>query len=217
MQESITALVVHQNSETLASLKSALERQGMCIIQAESRAQANRMLGGQSPAPLVFTETQLPDGTWPTSWLTPEGCSARKCDRGGSSRRHAILLEAIETAPSIFSHHPLLPRISHTWSGALSTMSSLDAAPAFLSQTLRRRVVVTYPEAGNTRRQGDKSWNWEFTALRMSNGIRIAAPRSTADAMRNLREAIALADAVGSTSSVSANTTRLRCRPPRAR
>ena len=64
MQESITALVVHQNSETLASLQSALERQGMCIIQAESRAQANRMLGGQNPAPLVFTETQLPDGTW---------------------------------------------------------------------------------------------------------------------------------------------------------
>jgi DNA-binding NtrC family response regulator len=64
MQERITALVVHQNSETLVSLKSALERQGMCIIQADSRAQANRMLGGQSPAPLVFTETQLPDGTW---------------------------------------------------------------------------------------------------------------------------------------------------------
>ena len=64
MWERITALVVHQDSETLVSLKSALERQGMCIIQAESRAQANRMLGGKNPAPLVFTETQLPDGTW---------------------------------------------------------------------------------------------------------------------------------------------------------
>ncbi len=64
MTERITALFVHQNSETLAMLKGALERQGLRIIHAESRAQANRMLGGQNPAPLVFTDTQLPDGTW---------------------------------------------------------------------------------------------------------------------------------------------------------
>ena len=60
----VTALVVHRNSETLATLKGALERQGMSIVNAESRAQAKRMLGGQDPAPLVFTDTQLPDGTW---------------------------------------------------------------------------------------------------------------------------------------------------------
>ena len=64
MTERITALLVHQNSETLASLKSALERQGMQILQAGSRAVAKRMLGGLNPAPLVFTDTQLPDGTW---------------------------------------------------------------------------------------------------------------------------------------------------------
>lgn len=64
MTERITALLVHHNSETLAMLKGALERLGMHIIQAQSRAQAKRMLGGLSPAPLVFTETQLPDGTW---------------------------------------------------------------------------------------------------------------------------------------------------------
>ena len=64
MTEAITALVVHKNSETLATLKGALERQGMRIIQAESRAEANRMLGELNPAPLVFTDTLLPDGTW---------------------------------------------------------------------------------------------------------------------------------------------------------
>jgi DNA-binding NtrC family response regulator len=62
--ESITAVVVHPNSETLAALKGALERQGMRIIHAGSREQANRILSGQNPAPLVFTDTQLPDGTW---------------------------------------------------------------------------------------------------------------------------------------------------------
>ena len=64
MTERITGLLVHQNSETLATLKGALERQGMRIIHAQSRAQAQRMLGGLNPAPLVFTDTQLPDGTW---------------------------------------------------------------------------------------------------------------------------------------------------------
>src|SRR5690348_17897071 len=64
MAEKITALCVHRNSETLASLESALEHQGMRVTHAESRAQARRMLGGLDPAPLVFTDTQLPDGTW---------------------------------------------------------------------------------------------------------------------------------------------------------
>ena len=64
MTHGITAMVVHQNSGTLASLKSALERQGMSVLQADSRARATQMLGGQNPVPLVFTDTELPDGTW---------------------------------------------------------------------------------------------------------------------------------------------------------
>ena len=64
MPEKITALLVHHNSETLISLKAVLERQGVRVIQAESRAQAKRLLDGLNPAPLVFTDIQLPDGTW---------------------------------------------------------------------------------------------------------------------------------------------------------
>ena len=62
--KSITALFVHRNSEALATLRGALERQGMSIVHAESRAQAQGMLGGQNPVPLVFTDVQLRDGTW---------------------------------------------------------------------------------------------------------------------------------------------------------
>jgi DNA-binding NtrC family response regulator len=64
MTEKIPALLVHHNSETLAMLKGSLERQGMRVLHAESQAQAKRMLGGLNPVPLVFTATQLPDGTW---------------------------------------------------------------------------------------------------------------------------------------------------------
>jgi two-component system response regulator PilR (NtrC family) len=64
MTEKTAALLVHQNSETLRALKHALESQGMRVSQAGSRAEAKRMLGGLNPAPLVFTDAQLPDGTW---------------------------------------------------------------------------------------------------------------------------------------------------------
>jgi DNA-binding NtrC family response regulator len=64
MMERISALLIHQNSDTLRSLKCALERQGVRVTQAGSRAQAKRMLGRLNPAPLVFTDAQLPDGTW---------------------------------------------------------------------------------------------------------------------------------------------------------
>ena len=64
MLHGITALLVHHNSDVFTSLKAALEHQGMRVAQAESRAHAKRALGVQKPAPLVFSDTHLPDGTW---------------------------------------------------------------------------------------------------------------------------------------------------------
>ena len=64
MSEILTALLVYGNSDTFSALESHLERQGVRVIRAESYAQAERKLGGPDPVPLVFTETQLPDGTW---------------------------------------------------------------------------------------------------------------------------------------------------------
>jgi DNA-binding NtrC family response regulator len=64
MTEKTSALLVHQNSETLRALKRALESLGVGVSQAGTRAEAKRMLGGVNPAPLVFTDVQVPDGTW---------------------------------------------------------------------------------------------------------------------------------------------------------
>ena len=64
MPHRITALLVHHNSEIFISLKAALEHQDLRVAQAESTAQAKRALGVQQPAMLVFTDTQVPDGTW---------------------------------------------------------------------------------------------------------------------------------------------------------
>jgi DNA-binding NtrC family response regulator len=54
----------NENSDALRALKCLLEGQGVHVTQAGSRARAKRMLGGLKPAPLVFTDAQLPDGTW---------------------------------------------------------------------------------------------------------------------------------------------------------
>ena len=64
MTDKASALLVYQDSDTLRDLQHALERQGVRVIQATSRADAKRLLGGINPAPLVFTDAQLPDGTW---------------------------------------------------------------------------------------------------------------------------------------------------------
>ena len=73
MAEPTTALLVHQNAETMIALKFALERQGMRLAQAGSRAAAKRMLAGLAPVPLVFTDTHLPDGTWADILAAAEG------------------------------------------------------------------------------------------------------------------------------------------------
>ena len=109
MMPGITAMVVHQNSEILASLKSALERQGIFILQADSRARAIQMLGGQNPAPLVFTDTELPDGTWVDILAEAERAAqpvnvivvARVVDTG-------LYLETIETGAFDFIAPPFV-------------------------------------------------------------------------------------------------------------
>ena len=64
MTEKVAALLVHQNSDTFRDLQRALECQGIRLLQAVSRTDAKRKLGGLDPVPLVFTDAQLPDGTW---------------------------------------------------------------------------------------------------------------------------------------------------------
>jgi len=64
MSEKLSALLVYRTSETFSALKDHLQQQGVYVIHSESCAQAQRRLGSLNPAPLVFTETQLPDGTW---------------------------------------------------------------------------------------------------------------------------------------------------------
>ena len=64
MTDRISAVLVHENSETMVALQKALERQGVRIVRAESCAHAKRLLGGLSLVPLVFTDAQLSDGSW---------------------------------------------------------------------------------------------------------------------------------------------------------
>jgi len=64
MKEVVTALLVHSDKESLATLKGVLERQSVKTTRAQTCAEALELLE-LGPVPhLVFTDTVLPDGTW---------------------------------------------------------------------------------------------------------------------------------------------------------
>ena len=64
MKEKVTALLVHSDEESFATLKGVLERQSVKTTRAQTCAGALEILE-LDPAPhLVFTDAVLPDGTW---------------------------------------------------------------------------------------------------------------------------------------------------------
>ncbi len=130
MKARISALLVHQNSQTLMALKVALERQGMRVVQAETLAQAQRLLGGFNPAPLVFTDVHLPDGTWAGVLALAEKAAkpvnvivvARVVDT-------RFYVEAIETGAFDFIAPPFLAAdLEYVVHSALSNVASRRAA-----------------------------------------------------------------------------------------
>jgi len=62
--ERISAILVYDQSDPLGALKLALERQAVKTKRARNCREALRLLQGSSPPQVVFTDTQLPDGTW---------------------------------------------------------------------------------------------------------------------------------------------------------
>ncbi|MBI1941083.1 MAG: response regulator [Acidobacteria bacterium] len=60
----ISAVLVHNQPDPLGGLKPALEIQSVVIRRAHSCREAGRLLEGPNPPLLVFTDSQLPDGTW---------------------------------------------------------------------------------------------------------------------------------------------------------
>jgi DNA-binding NtrC family response regulator len=148
MTDRITALLVHQNSETLAILRGALERQGMRILQAESRAAAKRMLSGLNPAPLVFTDTHLPDGTWADILAVAENAKrpvnvivvARLVDT-------RFYVEAIETGAFDFIAPPFnATDLAYVVRSAVDNIAARRATHALAAQTAEKALVVEAQE-----------------------------------------------------------------------
>ncbi len=130
MKEKILALLVHQNSPTLTALKAALEHQGLRVLQAETHAHAQRLLDGLNPVPLVFTDIQLPDGTWSDILALAEKATqpvnvivvARVVDT-------RFYVEAIENGAFDFIAPPFMtPDLEYVVHSALSNVTSRRAA-----------------------------------------------------------------------------------------
>lgn len=64
MSGKITALLVYDRARLMEDLKGTLERTGVSTLQAQTCAEAHRFLRSTDHPQLVFTDTELPDGTW---------------------------------------------------------------------------------------------------------------------------------------------------------
>jgi FixJ family two-component response regulator len=151
MTEKITALLIHQDSETLGSLKYVLECQGLRVTEVESHAQAKRMLGGLNPAPLVFTDTELPDGTW-TDILAVAERAARPVNvvvvaRVVDTRFYA---EAIQAGAFDFIAPPLnATDLAHVVRCAVDNVLARRDAQRRPAQSVEDKLVAEVPEPGS--------------------------------------------------------------------
>lgn len=64
MEQTILALLVHEQPEPVGMLQPALESQSIKICRARDCQEASQALSQAGPPHLVFTDTVLPDGTW---------------------------------------------------------------------------------------------------------------------------------------------------------
>ena len=64
MKEQISALLLHELGDSLVPLREALEGQAMEVCWMRNCQEASTILLGANPPHLVFTEIDLPDGTW---------------------------------------------------------------------------------------------------------------------------------------------------------
>jgi DNA-binding NtrC family response regulator len=64
LDHKITALLVHDHGQHLASFAELLRRQNVELAHARNCEEASRTLQQGSPPLLIFTDTRLPDGTF---------------------------------------------------------------------------------------------------------------------------------------------------------
>jgi DNA-binding NtrC family response regulator len=64
MKEEISAIILHQPTESQRLLKQALEDRSIKVNWLRNYGEALPLLREADPPHLVFTEASLPDGTW---------------------------------------------------------------------------------------------------------------------------------------------------------
>lgn len=64
MEERISVLLLQNQPDPLRALNQALRVQSVKTTEARTCQEALQLLGGPNPPELVFTDTDLPDGSW---------------------------------------------------------------------------------------------------------------------------------------------------------
>ncbi len=64
MNETVTALLVHNGPSSFPTLRQALQNQNIDVSSAPNLQNASLFIRSAQPPDIVFTDTELSDGTW---------------------------------------------------------------------------------------------------------------------------------------------------------
>jgi DNA-binding NtrC family response regulator len=137
MKNRANALLVHDYEYPLSDLRPLLERLNFDTRRARSCAEANFVLAGSEPPAVVFTDTDLPDGSWTeTVALASQTRSPVPVIVVSGAVDLSLYLDALESGAADFIVPPFRSGdISYVVQGAM--MNGSRKTSAFLSRPMQ--------------------------------------------------------------------------------
>jgi DNA-binding NtrC family response regulator len=159
MRERVSALLVHQQTEPLRSLRLALERQAVATARAQNCQEAWRILSGANAPHLIFTDTAVPDGLW-TDVLAlaaqaPQPVNVIVVARLVDTR---LYIEAIEAGAFDFLAPPFTAAdLAHVVRCAVDNVLARREAEARVDESIAGKLFPAFSAPGFASTRRDRS------------------------------------------------------------
>ena len=149
MKTEISALLLRSRSDPLQTLELALQGLSVKTSQASSCGEAQRRLEGSDPPELIFTDTQLLDGTWVDVLRLAER-AATPVNVIVVSRLVDVrfYIEVVETGAFDYIAPPFEPSgLAHVVCCAAGNVLRRRSAQAQAEQTGQRSLTLASPQS----------------------------------------------------------------------
>jgi DNA-binding NtrC family response regulator len=149
MKTEISALLLRSRSDPLHTLELALQGLSVKTSQASSCSEAQRTLEGSDPPELIFTDTQLLDGTWVDVLRLAER-AATPVNVIVVSRLVDVrfYIEVVETGAFDYIAPPFEPSgLAHVVCCAAGNVLRRRSAQAQAEQTGQRSLTLASPQS----------------------------------------------------------------------